>query len=62
MFGFAVLVDVCLTGTLVTVLLRSRTGFKRCVHEHVAVVLPLIKAISCVQDGLADRSADRLRD
>ncbi|EIW52174.1 uncharacterized protein TRAVEDRAFT_32023 [Trametes versicolor FP-101664 SS1] len=29
MFGFAVLVDVCLTGTLVTVLLRSRTGFKR---------------------------------
>lgn len=34
MFGFAVLVDVCLTGTLVTVLLRSRTGFKRCVHDH----------------------------
>lgn len=34
MFGFAVLVDVCLTGTLVTVLLRSRTGFKRCVRAH----------------------------
>ncbi|KAI0628298.1 hypothetical protein C8Q77DRAFT_468050 [Trametes polyzona] len=29
MFGFAVFVDVCLTGTLVMVLLRSRTGFKR---------------------------------
>ncbi|KAI0773043.1 hypothetical protein BD413DRAFT_310771 [Trametes elegans] len=28
-FGCAVLVDLCLTGTLVVVLLRSRTGFKR---------------------------------
>ncbi|KAI8970734.1 hypothetical protein BD414DRAFT_232546 [Trametes punicea] len=28
-FGCAVLADVCLTGTLVTVLLRSRTGFRR---------------------------------
>ncbi|CDO70682.1 hypothetical protein BN946_scf184779.g5 [Trametes cinnabarina] len=28
-FGSAVLADVCLTGTLVTVLLRSKTGFRR---------------------------------
>ncbi|KAI0367132.1 hypothetical protein BV20DRAFT_1055112 [Pilatotrama ljubarskyi] len=28
-FGCAVVVDMCLTGTLVVVLLRSRTGFKR---------------------------------
>ncbi|KAI0350804.1 hypothetical protein OH77DRAFT_1007132 [Trametes cingulata] len=28
-FGCAVVVDLCLTGTLVIVLLRSRTGFKR---------------------------------
>lgn len=38
MFGFAVLVDVCLTGTLVTVLLRSRTGFKRCVYDRGDIV------------------------
>lgn len=50
MFGFAVLVDVCLTGTLVTVLLRSRTGFKRCVHDYGGI------GIAANRDNLAYRT------
>ena len=35
LFGCAVLVDVLLTGTLIVVLLRSRTGFRQCVLLRV---------------------------
>lgn len=61
-YGVAVLVDILLTATLITVLLKSRTGFRRSVripspHSYPADTNALIRA----QDGLDDRGAHSLQ-